>query len=122
MLSVKKNYAFVLKSIKKDSTLKPINTTLKDKTFIIGGGTRGIGFNIAKKLAMKGANVTIIGKTQSKHPKLEGTIYSSAEKICNLVKRPAVLGIPCDLRVPKQMDHVINENIGCFLVLLMVLF
>jgi citronellol/citronellal dehydrogenase len=114
MLSVKKNYAFVLKSIKKDSTLKPINTTLKDKTFIIGGGTRGIGFNIAKKLAMKGANVTIIGKTQSKHPKLEGTIYSSAEKICNLVKRPAVLGIPCDLRVPKQMDHVINETLDVF--------
>ena len=114
MLGVKKNYAFVLKSIKKDKTLKPVSKLLKDKTFIIGGGTRGIGFDIAKKLAMKGANVTILGKTQSKHPKLEGTIYSSAEQICNLVKRPAVLGIPCDLRVPKQMDHVINETKDVF--------
>ena len=35
MLGVKKNYAFVLKSIKKDSTLKPVSKLLKDKTFII---------------------------------------------------------------------------------------
>ena len=82
MNSIKSNYAFVLKSIKKDKTLQPAVLSLKDKTYIVSGASRGIGFNIAKKLALHGANVTIVGKTQTKHPKLEGTIFTAAEEIC----------------------------------------
>jgi citronellol/citronellal dehydrogenase len=114
MNSIKKNYAFVLKSIKKNKTLKPVVENLKGKTYIVSGASRGIGFNIAKKLALQGANVTIVGKTVEKHPKLEGTVFSAAEEICNLVKKPSCIGIPCDIRVSNQMDRVINETLDVY--------
>ena len=114
MNSIKKNYAFVLKSIKKDKTLKPVVENLKGKTYIVGGGSRGIGFNIAKKLALQGANVTILGKTMQKHPKLEGTIFSAADEICDLVKKPSCMAVPCDIRVPKQIDHAIDETLDVY--------
>ena len=114
MNSIKKNYAFVLKSIKKDRTLKPVVDDLKGKTFIVSGASRGIGFNIAKKLAMQGANVTIVGKTITKHPKLEGTIFSAAEEICDVVKKSSCMGIPCDIRVSKEIDNVINETLDVY--------
>ena len=47
MNSVKKNFSYVLKSIKKDISLKPIINDLRDKTYVISGGTRGIGLSIA---------------------------------------------------------------------------
>jgi citronellol/citronellal dehydrogenase len=114
MKSIKQNYAFVLKSIKKDRSLKPVVENLKGKTYIVSGASRGIGFNIAKKLAIQGANVTIVGKTVTKHPKLEGTIFSAAEEICDIVQKPSCMGIQCDVRVSKQMDNVINETLDVY--------
>lgn len=114
MKSIKTNYAYVLKSIKKDKSLLPIHAKLNNKTFIVSGGTRGIGFNIARKLALQGANVTIVGKTQSKHPKLEGTIFSAAEAICEETQKPNCLAVACDVRDSKQIDHAINETLDVF--------
>lgn len=114
MNQIKKQYAYVLKSIKKDISLKPLVNTLKNKTYIISGASRGIGYNIAKNLALMDANVTILGKTVTKHPKLEGTIYTAAENITELTQKPNCMGIPCDIRVPEQIDHVINETIDVY--------
>ena len=114
MNAIKKNYAYVLKSIKKDLTLTNNLSKLKNKTFIVSGGTRGIGYNIAQKLAENGANVTIVGKTKEKHPKLEGTIFTSAENICNHVNSYKCLGIPCDIRNPKEITHIMNETLDVF--------
>lgn len=114
MNSIKKNYAFVLKSIKKDKTLKSVTDTLKNKNYIVAGGSRGIGYDIAKKLALAGANVTITGKTQTKHPKLDGTVFSAADSICDLVKKPACNAVPCDIRVPEQIEHAINESLDIY--------
>lgn len=114
MQNIKKNYTYVLKSIKKDKTLLPIHENLKNKSFIISGGTRGIGFDIARKLALHDANVTIVGKTQSKHPKLKGTIYSAAESICEETQRPNCMAVACDIRDSKQIDHAINETLDVF--------
>jgi citronellol/citronellal dehydrogenase len=52
--------------------------SLKGKTVFIAGGSRGIGFCIAKKCAADGANVVISGKTAEPHPTLPGTIHTSA--------------------------------------------
>jgi citronellol/citronellal dehydrogenase len=55
--------------------------SLKNKTAIISGASRGIGLTIAKELAKEGANIVILAKTTEPHPKLPGTIYTAAEEI-----------------------------------------
>ncbi|MGH3951706.1 MAG: hypothetical protein ACRDSE_21745 [Pseudonocardiaceae bacterium] len=47
---------------------------------IISGGSRGIGFEIAKKAAA-GTNITLIAKTDTPHPKLPGTIHIAAAEL-----------------------------------------
>lgn len=54
---------------------------LAGRTAIMSGGSRGIGLEIAKRIAADGANVTLIAKTAEPHPKLPGTIYTAAEEI-----------------------------------------
>lgn len=111
---MKNDFAYVLKSVKKNKTLRLDLTPLKNKTFIVAGASRGIGFNIAKKLALQGANVTITGKTVSKHPKLEGTIFSAAEEICDLTKKNNCTAVQCDVRNSKQIEHAFNETIDIY--------
>jgi citronellol/citronellal dehydrogenase len=55
--------------------------SLKAKTLFITGASRGIGLAIALRAARDGANIAIAAKTETPHPKLEGTIYTAAEAI-----------------------------------------
>src|SRR5262245_24643167 len=55
--------------------------SLKGKTLFITGASRGIGLAIGLRAARDGANVAIAAKTETPHPKLEGTIYTAAEAI-----------------------------------------
>ncbi len=114
MNNFKKNYAFVLKSIKKNKTLTTNTENLKNKTFIVSGASRGIGYNIAKKLAINGANVTIIGKSSDPHPKLDGTIYTAADNITEITRKSNAMAVPCDIRDPKQIDTAIEETLDIF--------
>ena len=115
MTSLKQSYGYVLKSIPKDYSLRPITSHLNDKTFIISGATRGIGFNIATKLAIQGANIVITGKTTQPHSKLEVTIYSSKKDIVNKgVSAHRCLAIPCDIRNYEDIQNVINKTINTF--------
>lgn len=54
---------------------------LKGKTILMSGGSRGIGLAIALRAARDGANIALMAKTDSPHPKLEGTVHSAAEQI-----------------------------------------
>jgi len=54
---------------------------LKGKTLFITGASRGIGLAMALRAARDGANIAIAAKTETPHPKLEGTIYTAAEEI-----------------------------------------
>ena len=47
--------------------------SLKGKTVLISGGSRGIGLAIGIRAARDGANVVIAAKTVTPHPKLEGS-------------------------------------------------
>ncbi|NYE18161.1 SDR family oxidoreductase [Microbacterium immunditiarum] len=54
---------------------------LAGKTILMSGGSRGIGLAIALRAARDGANIAILAKTDTPHPKLEGTVHSAAEAI-----------------------------------------
>ncbi len=55
--------------------------TLRDRTIVMSGGSRGIGLAIAVRAAEDGANVALLAKTDQPHPKLPGTIHTAAEAI-----------------------------------------
>jgi citronellol/citronellal dehydrogenase len=55
--------------------------SLAGKTILMSGGSRGIGLAIALRAARDGANIALLAKTDSPHPKLEGTVHSAAEQI-----------------------------------------
>lgn len=55
--------------------------SLAGKTLFITGASRGIGLAIGLRAARDGANVTIAAKTETPHPKLEGTIHTAAAAI-----------------------------------------
>jgi citronellol/citronellal dehydrogenase len=55
--------------------------SLKGRTLLISGASRGIGLAIALAAARDGANIAFIAKTAEPHPKLEGTIYTAAVAI-----------------------------------------
>lgn len=55
--------------------------TLQNKIIFITGASRGIGREIALRVAADGAKVVIAAKTSEPHPKLEGTIHSVAKEV-----------------------------------------
>jgi citronellol/citronellal dehydrogenase len=56
-------------------------TTLKGRTILMSGGSRGIGLAIARRAAADEANVALLAKTSEPHPRLEGTIHTAAAEI-----------------------------------------
>ena len=56
-------------------------TSLAGKTILMSGGSRGIGLAIALRAARDGANIAMLAKTDTPHPKLEGTVHTAAAAI-----------------------------------------
>ena len=108
-MTLKPNYVgYVLKSFHKHQCLKPILPNLKDKTYIVSGSTRGIGYDIAEKLLKQGANVTILGKTRDPHPKLEGTLDTAVNKLQEISEN--VHGEICDIRNEENIEKVVKNT------------
>jgi citronellol/citronellal dehydrogenase len=59
----------------------PAPQSLSGRTVIMSGGSRGIGLAIAVRAARDGANVALLAKTETPHPRLEGTIHTAAAAI-----------------------------------------
>ena len=114
MNNFKNSYTYVLKSIKKDLTLQPVIKDFIGKTYIVSGGTRGIGFYISRLLAENGANVSLLGKTTSDHPKLENTIYSARDNIIEDTKNENVLALKCDIRNHEEIQNSILKTVNKF--------
>ncbi|MEY2691423.1 MAG: hypothetical protein RLZ80_690, partial [Actinomycetota bacterium] len=55
--------------------------SLTGKRVFITGGSRGIGLEIAKRIARDGAKIAIAAKTAEPNPKLPGTIFTAAKEI-----------------------------------------
>jgi citronellol/citronellal dehydrogenase len=86
--------------------------SLKGKTLFISGASRGIGLAIAVRAARDGANVAIAAKTAEPHPKLPGTIYTSAEEIEKAGGK--ALPILCDIRYEEQVADAIKQTVDKF--------
>jgi citronellol/citronellal dehydrogenase len=86
--------------------------TLKDRTIVMSGGSRGIGLEIALRAARDGANVCMLAKTDKPHPKLEGTVHTAAEDIEKAGgKALAVVG---DVREEADVERAVAAAVDTF--------
>mmetsp|Transcript_41511 Transcript_41511/g.129100 ORF Transcript_41511/g.129100 Transcript_41511/m.129100 type:complete len:355 (-) Transcript_41511:199-1263(-) len=86
--------------------------SLRGKTLFVCGGSRGIGFCIAKTAARDGANVVIAAKTAEPHPTLPGTIYTAAEEC----ERLGGQGLACivDVRDEASIEAAVAATVRKF--------
>jgi len=82
--------------------------SLKGKTLFITGASRGIGLAIALRAARDGANIAIAAKTDTPHPKLEGTIHTVAAEIEKAGGK--ALAIQLDVRDEAAVAAAIGET------------
>uniref|UniRef100_A0AC35U3W5 SCP2 domain-containing protein n=1 Tax=Rhabditophanes sp. KR3021 TaxID=114890 RepID=A0AC35U3W5_9BILA len=83
-----------------------------NKTAIITGASRGIGKEIALKLAADGANIVVAAKTAIAHPKLPGTIYTAAKEI--EAAGGQALACVVDVRDESSIDACIKATLDKF--------
>ncbi|WP_396658305.1 SDR family oxidoreductase [Microbacterium sp.] len=86
--------------------------SLAGKTVLMSGGSRGIGLAIALRAARDGANIALLAKTDTPHPKLEGTVHTAAEAI-----RAAggnALPIVGDVRIDADITAAVLKTRGEF--------
>jgi len=86
--------------------------SLKGKTVVITGASRGIGRAIAVRCARDGANVAILAKTDETHPSLPGTIHTVAEEVENAGGK--ALPIKVDVRFEESVQKAVEETARTF--------
>lgn len=87
-------------------------TNLAGKTLFITGSSRGIGKAIAIRAAQDGANIAVVGKTATPHPKLPGTVYTACEEI--EAAGGQALPIILDVRDDAAIQDAIDKTVGHF--------
>ena len=86
--------------------------SLAGKTILMSGGSRGIGLAIALRAAADGANIALIAKTDTPHPKLEGTIHTAAAEIVAAGGR--ALPIHGDVRNDEDIARAVEATVAEF--------
>ncbi|MDF2993737.1 MAG: dehydrogenase with different specificity [Microbacterium sp.] len=86
--------------------------TLSGKTILMSGGSRGIGLAIALRAARDGANIALLAKTDTPHPKLEGTVHTAAEAI--RAAGGQALPIVGDVRDEASITEAVMRTVGEF--------
>ncbi|MBO9625071.1 MAG: NAD(P)-dependent oxidoreductase [Microbacterium sp.] len=86
--------------------------SLAGKTILMSGGSRGIGLAIALRAAADGANIAMLAKTDTPHPKLEGTIHTAAEEI--RAAGGQALAIVGDVREDDDITEAVLKTQGEF--------
>src|SRR5207342_1241908 len=87
-------------------------TSLAGKTLLITGASRGIGLAIALRAARDGANIAILAKTDTPHPRLKGTIHEAAAAIESAGGR--ALALKTDIRDEAQVSAAVKGTAKTF--------
>lgn len=82
--------------------------SLKGKTLLVTGGSRGIGLSIALRAARDGANIIVAAKTAEPHPTLPGTIHTAAAEIEQAGGQ--ALPLVCDIRDDKAVKATVAQG------------
>jgi citronellol/citronellal dehydrogenase len=86
--------------------------TLKGKTLLVTGASRGIGLAIATRAARDGANIVLIAKTTEPIAKLPGTLYSAATEIETAGGH--ALAVPTDIRNEAAVAAAVQAGVERF--------
>lgn len=86
--------------------------SLKNKTILITGATRGIGKAMALRFAADGANIVIAAKSVEENNKLGGTIFSAAAEVEGAGGK--ALPVQCDIRFEDQIQNVVDKAVERF--------
>lgn len=88
------------------------DNVLTDRTVVISGGSRGIGLAIGIAAARQGANVVLLAKTDTPHPRLPGTVHTAAADVeAAGGKALAVVG---DVRREEDVQRVVDAAVQRF--------
>ena len=86
--------------------------SLNGRTIIMSGGSRGIGLAIALRAAQDGANVVLMAKTDTPHPKLEGTVHTAAAEV--EAAGGTALAVVGDVRNDEDVRAAVNAAVDRF--------
>jgi citronellol/citronellal dehydrogenase len=86
--------------------------SLRGKTILVTGASRGIGLAIATRCARDGANIAVLAKTSEPHPKLPGTIHTAAAEI--EAAGGKALPVLCDIRDEAQVEAAVAATVEAF--------
>ena len=88
------------------------NNLLADRTVVISGGSRGIGLAIGLGAARQGANVVLMAKTDTPHPRLPGTVHTAAAEV--EAAGGKALAIVGDVRREEDVQRVVEAAVQLF--------
>ncbi len=86
--------------------------SLRGKTLLITGASRGIGLAIAKRAAAEGANIVLLAKTVDPNPRLPGTLASAAAEV--IAAGGQALAVQTDIRDEAAVAAAVQAAVAHF--------
>ncbi len=88
--------------------------SLEGKVAIVTGSSRGIGRGMALALAKEGANVVVVGRTETAdQSRLPGTIHHTVDEILAL-KAGKAIAVRCDVMKQEDVEALMQKTVDAF--------